>query len=220
MKAKFLVLSLCMMAPMAANADIKYRVENIARPVNPNSQNVYTASFAAQHRFYAGAMYDLSLWDAWRDENGVLAGGKSSSSFEAVLGVRPYDIFRVELNYAHTDARWSDFSLIGETAMVNALVDARVGSLYRLFYHQRIVPYVGVGAGVSWNRVGDDADISIEHKFSPTVAALAGVGFELGEWFTVDLGYKYFYMFTPEFSNISGLNPTAHQFRAGVRFNF
>ena len=79
------------------------------------------------------------------------------------------------------------------------------------------MPYVGLGAGLS----GNEADgAKIDDKISPAMAVMAGLGIEMGEYFTVDAGYRYMYMFSPKFDVIEGLNPTAHQFRIGARINF
>ena len=217
MKAKFLFFTIALILPQVSNAAILYRVDQTKMPARPAEYKTDSESYARDHRFYVGAMYNFSMWDGFRDENNLFVGGKNSSSYEAAIGYRPYDILRVEMNYIHADAKWTDFSLRGETAMVNAIFDARVDSLYRLFFNQKIVPYVGLGAGASWNKA---TDIEITRRVSPTFAGVAGVGFELGSWFTIDLGYRYLYMLTPQFDDVSGLDPVAHQFRAGARVNF
>lgn len=216
MNAKILFGAVCLM-PMVANAAIPYRVEQVRSYAPETPSGLDSEAMARNHRFYIGAMYDFAMWDGFTDSNDVHASGKNTSSYEGVVGLRLYDTFRLEANYIHTNARWTDFSLKGETAMVNAIFDARIDNIYRLFRTQKVVPYVGAGAGVSWNKA---TDADIEKKARPALAALAGVGFELGSWFTVDLGYRYFYMFTPKFDVISNLNPASHQFRAGARVNF
>ena len=217
MKAKFLFFTIALILPHVADAAIIYQVEQTRRPANSEIGPTDNQAYARDHRFYAGAMYNLSGWNGYRDRNNLYVGGKSASSYEAVAGYRPYDVFRLELNYVHSDAKWTDFSLRGDAAMLNAIFDARIGSLYRLFYPQKIVPYVGLGAGASWNVAHD---ISIGNSMSPVFAGLAGIGFELGDWFTVDVGYRYLYMLSPDFEGISGFNPTAHQLRVGARVNF
>ena len=87
----------------------------------------------------------------------------------------------------------------------------------RLFRSQHLVPYVGAGVGLSGNTV---ENAKIENKLSPAVAVMAGLGIELGEYFAIDAGYRYMYMFSPKFDFINDLNPTAHQFRVGARVNF
>ncbi len=214
MKLKFLFGALCLM-PMAANADIAYRVEQTYIPAD--SDVLYDPSFAAQHRFYVGSMYNFAMWDEFTDDANVYANGKNTSSFEIVAGVRATDTFRLEANYIRTDAEYDTFSLTGDTVMLNAIFDARIDSVYRVLRTQSVIPYIGVGAGLSWNTA---KAITIAEDMSPAVAMMAGVAFELGEHFAIDLGYRYFYMFSPKFDSIKDLTPTANQFRAGVRINF
>lgn len=214
MNAKYLLSVICF-APCVCSAAIPYRAQQAAAPaiVADIDEN---QAFAAHHRFYAGAMYNFSMWQNATDGD-VHTGGKNTSSVEGVLGVRVSDTFRIEANYLRTDADWNAFSLTGDTVFLNAIVDARIDSLYRLFYRQRLIPYVGAGAGMSWN---SSDDVKIDDSASPVLAALAGIGIEMGEYFTVDLGYRYFYMFRPKFDIMPDFAPAAHQFRAGVRINF
>ncbi|MBD5389323.1 porin family protein [bacterium] len=216
MKSKLLICTLCFM-PILANAAVPYRVQTRG-PIAGNTDND-TEQFARAHRFYVGASYNLSAWQDAGTPSAYIpsVGGKNTSSFDISAGMRIYDTFRLEANYTRADAQWRGFSMTGDVAMINAVVDARMDALYRLFQTQRIVPYVGVGAGVSFNSA---EHIQIDNKTTPAAAALAGIGFELGEWFTVDLGYRYLYIFEPKFNGLDDLAPTAHQFRAGIRVNF
>lgn len=210
---------MCLMTA-AANAAIPYRVEQVVivpQDVGGNDRE----AFAREHRVYLGAMYDLSMWQSYTDKNDVHVDGKSSSSFDIVGGIRVYDTFRVELNYARTVAKMiaesGTVKMNGDTLFLNGIFDARIDSMYRLFRSQHLVPYVGAGVGVSANKA---VGANIEDKFSPAVAVMAGLGIELGEYFTIDAGYRYMYMFTPKFDFIKDLAPTAHQFRVGARMNF
>ncbi len=203
--------------PAVANAAIPYRVEQVEMPVVVPASGRDPQAYARNHRFYIGASYNFNMWDSYTDGKNVRVDGKNTSSFDMSVGVRLYDVFRLEANYINTRAEWNAFSLDGHTGMINAIVDARIDNLYRIFRSQHLVPYVGVGAGLNWNSA---ENVHVDTKISPVVAAIAGLGIDLGEYFTVDLGYKYFYMFSPDFDTISDLNPSAHQFRAGVRMNF
>ena len=207
-ETKFLLAMLAVM-PVTANADIPYRVEQTVMPQSDQIQEL--------GRFYVGGAYNLSGWNGYVDDDGVALRGRTTSSFDVVAGGRVTDIFRIEANYARTVANWDAFDLVADTAMVNFILDARIDALYQLFYNQRIVPYVGLGGGAAWNTVDGT---SVKHDISPVVAALAGVGFELGPWFTLDIGYRYMYMFTPQFDYVADFAPIAHQLRAGVRLNF
>ncbi len=216
MKAKIFTIALSMM-PMVATAAIPYRVEQVEMPVVLPASGHDSQALARQHRFYIGASYNLSMWDGYTDSNDGHISGKNTSSFDVSAGIRLYDVFRIEANYIDTRAEWNQFSLTGHTGMINAIIDARIDNIYRIFRSQRFVPYVGVGAGLNWNSV---EDVHIKDKISPVVAAIAGIGIDFGKHFTIDLGYKYFYMFSPDFDTVSDFAPAAHQFRAGVRVNF
>ena len=217
MKVKYLLASALCLIPGIAAAAIPYRAQQNRMPAPTAPDGRDAEAFARNRRFYVGGMYDFSMWQSRTDENDIHAGGKNTSSFEAVAGIRIYDTFRVEANYVRTRAKWNGFSLDGNAGFINAIIDARIDNLYRLFYRQRLVPYVGAGAGLSWNKAND---AHIDNKITPAVAAIAGLGVEMGDIFTVDLGYRYMYMFTPKFDNISDLAPSAHQFRVGARVNF
>ena len=215
MKKLFFMTVLTVM-PMMANAAIPYRVEQVNTPVVESESGYDAQAFARVRRFYVGGAYNFSMWANGADDV-VHIDGKNTSSFEVVAGVRPFDIFRIEANYIRTSAKLNAFDLTGDTAMLNFILDARIDNIYRLFYSQRLVPYVGIGGGVSWNSVDGT---SVQDKISPVVSAMAGLGIELGDRFTLDFGYRYMYMFSPKFEYIADFAPTAHQFRIGARVNF
>ena len=217
MKAKFILPFLCML-PMAANAAIPYRVEQIKTPAAETPSGLDNEAYARTRRFYVGGMYNFAMWQNFTDDNDIAISGKNSSSFEGVAGLRVYDTFRVELNYLRTNAEYSELSLTGDTFMLNAIWDARIDNIYRIFRSQMIVPYVGAGAGLSWNSADDGA--TLDKKISPVAAALAGISVEFSSIFALDFGYRYVYMFNPDVDKIANLNPSAHQFRAGARISF
>ncbi len=216
MNMKYLLASVICLAPGLATAAIPYRAQQAKMPAIQTPDGHDSEALARNRRFYVGGMYNFSIWQNGSDSD-IHLEGKNTSSFEGVVGVRVFDTFRIEANYIRTRAKWDAFTLDGNTGFINAIMDARIDNLYRLFYRQRLVPYVGIGAGLSWNSV-DDAHI--DNKITPAAAAMAGLGIELGDRFTIDLGYRYMYMFSPKFDVISDFAPTAHQFRAGARINF
>ena len=212
MKSKLLFALICM-TPMCANAAIPYRVEQVKMPTPEENE-----TFASEYRFYVGGMYNVSLWQNYTDESNIAITGKSAQSYEGFVGLRVSDTFRLELNYTHTKANWNEMSFDGETFLLNALIDARIDSMYRLFRQQMILPYVGIGVGASWNS-GTDSTI-LENKVLPAVAAMAGISVEFNPHFALDFGYRYLYMFNQKNNVISDLNPAAHQFRVGARVSF
>lgn len=213
MKNKILFLLLALV-PGLANAEMPYRTQQVLYPESEYGDS--SNPFAQEHRFYIGASYNLSMWSDYNDGNLVIVG-KNTSGIDAVAGVRVSDIFRVEANYAHLNANWTGLDFSSNQLFINAIIDARIDSIYRMFNTQMLVPYVGFGAGLSWNST--DGDV-LGRESSPVAAALAGISVELGEYFALDFGYKYLYMFDPKIQTISDFNPSAHQFRAGARINF
>lgn len=213
MKLKYALMAISMI-PMTANAAIPYRTEQVKMPSTQNDNE----DFARMHRFYIGGAYNFTMWDNYTNDKGIGISGKNSHNFEAFAGIRVFDTFRIEADYIRTNAEYNKFTLTGDTVFLNAIWDARIDSMYRLFRSQYFIPYVGMGAGLSWNNA--DNDIKLDKKISPAIAALAGIGIEFNTIFALDFGYRYFYMFNPEINTISDLNPTSHQFRAGVRISF
>ena len=217
MKMKF-VLPILVALPFAANAGITYRVEQTKMPVPETPPGLDNEAYARMRRFYVGGMYDLSMWQNFTDDNDFAISGKNTSSFEAMAGLRIYDTFRMELNWMRTSAKWNELSFKGDTFMLNAIWDARIDNVYRIFRSQMIVPYVGLGAGLSWNSADDG--VHLRKKIAPTAAALAGISVEFSSLFALDFGYRYFMMFNPDTDVVADLNPTAHQFRVGARVSF
>lgn len=205
---KLLICLLCVL-PVHAGATVLYRVQTTSAPTDSVNKN---DTFASRHRFYVGGMYDLSFW---QNDGGV--AGKAASGFDVVAGFRLYDTFRIEADYMNTRAKWDDFALKTNTVFVNALVDARIDNLYRFFYKQKLVPYVGAGVGMTWV---DGDDVATRKDSVASMAALAGIAVELGEHVTLDFGYRYVYMFKPHTDVLPDLRPRAHQLRVGARINF
>ncbi len=213
---KLILSSLIVLSPVVASGALPYRVEQIGTPVYQLPSGNDAEALSREQRFYIGGFYNYSIFSD--DNDGVVSvNARNTSNFEAVAGVRVYDTFRIELNYIRSNAQWDAFKLESNIGFVNAIFDARIDSLYRYFRNQMIIPYVGVGGGLSWNSA---ADVSLGKKISPVAAALAGFGIEFNEYFALDFGYRYMYMFSPDVDMISDFSPIAHQFRAGVRISF
>lgn len=217
MKIKFVLPVLCML-PIVADAAIPYRTEQVKTPLPEAPNGIDNEAYARMHRFYIGGMYNFSMWQNFTDDMDISINGKNTSGFEAFAGLRIYDTFRTELNYTRTNAEWNALSFTGDTFFINAIFDARIDNIYRIFRTQMIVPYVGVGAGLSWNSADDG--VRLDKKIAPVAAALAGISVEFSSIFALDFGYRYFYMFNPGTDMVADLNPSAHQFRAGARISF
>ncbi|MBR2412229.1 MAG: porin family protein [Alphaproteobacteria bacterium] len=211
MKTKIL-MTLLYVLPTVAGAAMPYRVEQVANPVDNTAQQIDI------NRFYIGGAYNFSMWQSFTDEHNISIDGKNTSGFEAVVGVHISDAFRIEANYVRTDAKWKQFEISNNMALLNMIVDAHIDPMYSLLRTQMLVPYVGFGAGATW--MDADNNISLGNKIAPTVTAMAGISVEFNPIFALDFGYRYVYMFNPDVDKIANLNPSAHQFRAGARISF
>lgn len=211
----FTILSLF---PVLTNADIIYRVEQTEIPKIQSSNGIDSQSLSRLKRFYVGGYYNYSMWQSYTDDIGTYTDGNDTSSYEVVAGIRLYDTFRVEANYARTQAQWNTLSISGDTFTMNAILDGRIGNLYRILYQQTFVPYIGIGAGASWN--SGKNGINLTNKVSPVISAMAGFSIEFNKIFALDIGYKYIHMFDGKNNIIPELSPTAHQIRAGARIHF
>ncbi len=87
------------------------------------------------------------------------------------------------------------------TALVNGYFDIPIGG--------QMTPYLGAGIGYGWTvrSPGPDGD-------GFAYALMAGVGFDMTQQITLDLGYRF------RHALISGPNVTDHSVLAGVRFSF
>ena len=200
--------------PMLANAELIYRVEQ----EQFSQSESHNQTLAQQRRFYIGGYYNFNMWNDFTDSNNTVLKGDDTSSFDIVAGIRLYDIFRAEANYIKTDAKYDAFSIDGNTFMLNAIFDARIDSPYRIFKSQMLVPYVGFGAGASWNKA--DNGIDLKSKISPVLSGIAGISVEFNSIFALDFGYKYMYLMDGDTDTITDFAPNAHQFRAGARIHF
>ena len=209
---KFLAPALAMTILSGTANAIDFRAQTVGvRPVRE------TYSYAADKRFYVAGFYNGVLTNDANDIN-----GKFSNSFDIAAGVRATDNFRIELNYHTLDLKYDAFELEGNTFFINAIIDGRMNQRYSLLRRQVVVPYIGLGAGFSGNRIsGTDAELGRE--FSPVIAALAGIAFEINKTFSIEFGYRYLHVISPQIT-IAGddidMSPSAHQFRTGVKLSF
>lgn len=201
MKKLFLIFAICFMSMAAVHAEaIPYRAEGKSYDMETVAKD-RGESYASIRRFYIGGDFAYSFWD---DDSGL--SGDSAGSWDAMIGIRPYDIFRIEANYHRIAGKWDNLDLDADAVFINAIIDARIDGPYQFFRKQWFVPYVGAGAGIAFTD-GDNAF---------TAAALAGIAIEFNKSFALDFGYRYLWIDLPD----DDFSPMAHQFRAGVRVSF
>lgn len=216
--ALFLVPFSLIASQAAAAPNVEYRAQQTADAAAEQKGQ----RFAVEKRFYVAGNYVLSSWND-AVENPVRLKGENSGSFDAAVGMRPADNFRLELNYYRMNAEYDQLTVDGNALFLNAIYDARFHPKYSWLKRQFFVPYVGAGAGLSWNST-DTAGVKLGRGMSPALAALAGIALEFNSTFGIDFGYRYIYMLSPK-PDIGGTTLDkasfgAHQFRAGVRVSF
>ncbi|MCL2737595.1 MAG: porin family protein [Alphaproteobacteria bacterium] len=174
-------------------------------------------SRAEDKPFYAAVNFVGARWNNAR-KDGFELDGKITPGFDLAIGARATDNIRLELNYYYADVKYDALKMNGHIFFLNALYDGR----FRAAARQWLVPYVGFGIGVSRNST-TAADTDLGERFTPVVAALTGLAFELNRTFSIDVGYRYMYMFSPDFI-IAGdtfeIPPTSHQLRTGLKVSF
>ncbi|MBI3673672.1 MAG: outer membrane beta-barrel protein, partial [Rhizobiales bacterium] len=73
-----------------------------------------------------------------------------------------------------------------------------------------ITPYLGAGVGYSWGSVSGGGS----NKNGLTAALMAGLGVNLSDNMTLDVGYRFVDVFA------TGSNPKEHQVLVGLRYQF
>ena len=110
---------------------------------------------------------------------------------------------------------------------------------YDIARFDRFTPYVGAGVGLAYNKTGGvsftgnpalDNVIEGDNRWSLAWSLMAGVGVQLTERTTLDIGYRYLDMGKAEsgiIDNLGFVNPkvriddlAAHEFKVGLRFAF
>jgi opacity protein-like surface antigen len=233
-----LIFALC--AAGAAHARVDYRAQ-ATKGLDAKEKSEESTSFASERRFYVKGDFVMAWWQNTAPGipgtiYGIEERGRSDTSFDVGIGVRATDWFRAEFEYYRFTADYSvdiagvrhnNISIDGDAFMLNAIFDARIDHKYSFLRRQFVVPFVGLGIGVSHNSldkhslsVGD----TIDRRYTPVAAAIAGVAFEFNKTFSIDVGYRYFYMFSPKIDSAMfgdrAIVPNGHQLRIGAKINF
>ena len=134
-------------------------------------------------------------WSGGSDDSDIAFGGG--------LGYKYSDYWRADLriDYAGKFDVGGGADLGFGTVLVNGYFDIPIS--------QQLSPYLGVGAGYGWTTLDPGPD-----RDGFAYALMAGVGADLTQQITLDLGYRY-----REVSN-EGPNVRDHSLLAGFRFSF
>ncbi|MDR1207337.1 MAG: porin family protein [Rickettsiales bacterium] len=224
----------------AAQARVDYRAQATKNAIAKEESETST-SFAAAKRFYVKGDFVTAWWqNAAPGMPGTIYGleerGGFDTSFDAGIGVRAADWFRAEFEYYRFTADYgvdiggiysNNISIDGDAFMLNAIFDARMDSKYSFLTRQFFVPFAGFGIGVSHNSLNRNSlnpGDTLDRKYTPVAAAIMGVAIEFNKTFSIDVGYRYFYMFSPKIDSAMfgdhAIVPNGHQLRVGAKINF
>lgn len=123
-------------------------------------------------------------WSGGSEKDGIVVG--------AGLGYHFNDMLRADIR--------ADFDGI-DSVLGNLYFDFDTGSSF--------TPYLGAGAGYGWADVSGGSDLE-----GFTFALMAGVGFDLSDHLTFDVGYRFRDLMD------SGPDVMSHEVLAGLRFEF
>ncbi len=137
-------------------------------------------------------------------------------------GIRAEDGIRAEIEYAYRALKSKtsvDEDVVGkekfgmQTYMLNAYYDIGTGTMVK--------PYVGAGLGL--------ADIKVKYQDAEDLVSIsktkfawnlnAGIGFEVAENVTVDVGYRYLQVEEAK-KELLKIKTRANEISVGVRFDF
>jgi len=123
-------------------------------------------------------------WSGGSEKDGIVAG--------AGIGYHFNDMLRADIR--------ADFDGI-DSVLGNLYFDFDTGSAF--------TPYLGAGAGYGWASVQNGPDLD-----GFAFALMAGVGFDLSDSLTLDVGYRFRELMD------SGPDVMSHEVLAGLRFEF
>jgi opacity protein-like surface antigen len=187
--------------------------------------------------FVTDSVTGVNIGNAWLVEGGVGCGsGPRGIRGEFMIGYhgkRNIDGIPGPWNPATTPPTADPLhtSVESTTLMFNGYYD-----IARL---DRFTPYVGAGVGLAYNKLGGVSFtgnpaltnvIEGDSKWSLAWSLMAGVGIQITERTTLDIGYRYLDMGKAESGTLDNLgftNPkvriddlAAHEFKIGLRFAF
>ena len=157
----------------------------------------------------------------------------NSVLFSGAVGMHVMPNVRGEFEIAYSKSDLGDGTVAG-TAAAGAGDISRLAFMLNGFYDfkntSQVTPYLGAGLGLARLNASKEALTSIDDE-SDTVFAYqlaAGVGYDINENVTLNLGYRWFDTAQADFKYASTIPSTGtatddfsdHQLRVGLRYNF
>lgn len=187
--------------------------------------------------FVTDAVTGVNIGNTWLVEGGVGCGsGLRGVRGEFMIG------YHGRRNIDGTPGPWNPATVPPTADPLHTSVTTTTlmfNGYYDIARFDRFTPYVGAGVGLAYNKTGGVSFtanpaltnvIEGDNRWSLAWSLMAGVGVQLTERTTLDIGYRYLDMGKAEFGIIDNLgfaNPkvriddlAAHEFKVGLRFAF
>jgi opacity protein-like surface antigen len=188
-------------------------------------------------QFVTDAVTGVNIGNAWLVEGGVGCGsGWRGIRGELMLG------YHGKRDIDGTPGPWNPVTTPPTADPLHTSVQTTTlmfNGYYDIARFDRITPYVGAGVGLAYNKTGgvsftgNPALVNViegDSRWSLAWSLMAGVGIQLTERTTLDIGYRYLDMGKAESGIIDNLGITnpkvriddlaAHEFKVGLRFAF
>jgi opacity protein-like surface antigen len=195
----------------------------------------WTVTDSTTFLFVTDAVSAVNVGNAWLIEGGVGCGsGARGIRGEFMVG------YHGKRHIDGTPGPW--FGVPPEQDPLHTSVETTTlmfNGYYDIARFDRFTPYVGAGVGLAYNKTGsvsftgNPALVNViegDSRWSLAWSLMAGVGVQLTERTTLDIGYRYMDMGKAESGTIDNLgfaNPkvriddiAAHEFKLGLRFAF
>jgi len=196
----------------------------------------WTVTDPATFLFVTDAVTDVNVGNTWVIEGGFGCGSGRGIRGEIMLG------YHGKRDIDGTPGPWNPATIPPTADPLHTSVTTTtlmLNGYYDLAKFDRFTPYVGAGVGIAYNKTGDvsftgnPALVNViegDSRWSLAWSLMAGVGVQLTERTTLDIGYRYMDMGKAEsgiMDNLGFTNPkvriddlTAHEFKLGLRFAF
>ena len=185
-------------------------------------------------QFVTDAVTGVNVGNAWLVEGGVGCGsGPRGLRGELMLG------YHGKRDIDGTPGPWTVPAFVDPLHTSVTTTTLMFNGYYDIMRLDRFTPYVGAGVGLAYNKTGSVSftgnpalvnTIEGDNRWSLAWSLMAGVGIQLTERTTLDIGYRYLDMGKAESGIIDSAgfaNPkvriddlAAHEFKVGLRFAF
>jgi opacity protein-like surface antigen len=195
----------------------------------------WTVTDAATGTFVTDAVTGVNIGNTWLVEGGVGCGsGPRGVRGEFMIG------YHGKRDIDGTPGPWFGVPPAADPLHTSVTTTTLMfNGYYDIARFDRITPYVGAGVGLAYNKTGsvsftgNPALVNViegDNRWSLAWSLMAGVGVQLTERTTLDIGYRYLDMGKAEsgiIDSIGAVNPkvriddiAAHEFKVGLRFAF